>query len=94
MKVIIEFTDEDAASDAQVALDGWKYRAAIWEIDQHLRNEVKYNEQLPSEVGEAYEKLRDKIREILSDSNLTMEQYGTDSSRIFNTRTNTFKKLF
>jgi hypothetical protein len=73
MKVIIEFSDEDAASDAQVALDGWKYRAAIWDIDQHLRNEVKYNEQLPSEVGEAFEKLRGKIREILSDSNLTME---------------------
>jgi hypothetical protein len=73
MKVIIEFTDEDAASDAQVALDGWKYRAAIWEIDQYLRNQVKYNEKLPSEVGEAYENLRDKIREILSDSNLTME---------------------
>ena len=25
MKVIIKFTDEDAASDAQIALDGWKY---------------------------------------------------------------------
>jgi hypothetical protein len=73
MKVIIEFSDEDAASDAQVALDGWKWKSAIWELDQHLRNEVKYNEKLPSEVGEAYEKLRDKIREILSDSNLTME---------------------
>jgi len=73
MKVIIEFTDEDAASDAQVALDGWKYRVAIWEIDQYLRNEVKYNESLPGEVGEAYEKLRDEIREILSNSNLTME---------------------
>jgi hypothetical protein len=73
MKVIIEFTDEDAASDAQVALDGWKYRVAIWEIDQYLRNEVKYNESLPGEVAEAYEKLRDEIREILSNSNLTME---------------------
>jgi len=73
MKVIIEFSDEDAAEDAKTALDGWKYRAVIWEIDQHLRNEIKYNEQLPSEVAEAYEKVRDKIREFLSDSNLTME---------------------
>jgi hypothetical protein len=73
MKVIIEFTDEDAASDAQVALDGSKWKFAMWELDQHLRNEVKYNEKLSSEVSEAYEKLRDKIREILSDSNLTME---------------------
>jgi len=73
MKVIIEFSDEDAVSDAQVALDGWKWKSAMWELDQHLRSEIKYNEQLPSEVAEAFEKLRDKIREILSDSNLTME---------------------
>jgi hypothetical protein len=45
----------------------------MWELDQHLRSEIKYNEQLPSEVDEAFEKLRDKIREILSDNNLTME---------------------
>ena len=73
MKVIIEFSDEDAASDAQVALDGWKWKHSMWELDQHLRSEIKYNEQLPSEVDEAFEKLRDKIREILSDSNLTIE---------------------
>jgi hypothetical protein len=73
MKVIIEFSDEDAASDAQVALDGWKWKSAIWELDQHLRNEVKYNEKLSPELYQSYEKLRDKIREILSDSNLTME---------------------
>ncbi len=73
MEVIIKFSDEDAAEDAKTALDGWKYRAVIWEIDQHLRNEIKHNEQLSSEVDKAYEELRDKIREFLSDSNLTME---------------------
>jgi hypothetical protein len=73
MEVIIKFSDEDAAEDAKIALDGYKWKSAIWELDQYLRSEIKYNEQLPSEVGEAYEKLRDKIREILSDSNLTME---------------------
>ena len=73
MKVIIEFTDEDAASDAKVALDGYKWKSAIWELDQHLRSEIKYNEQLPSKVDEAFEKLRDKIREILSENDLLME---------------------
>ena len=73
MKVTIEFSDEDAAENAKTALDGWKWKHAMWELDQHLRNEIKYNEKLPSEVDEAYEKLRDKIREILYDNNLTME---------------------
>jgi hypothetical protein len=73
MEVIIKFLDEDAAEDARVALDGWKWKHAMWELDQHLRNELKYNEKLPSAVDEAYESLRNKIREILSDNNLTME---------------------
>jgi hypothetical protein len=73
MKVIIEFSDEDAASDAQVALEGWNWKHAMEELDQYLRNEIKYNEQLPSEVEEAYEKLRDKIREILSENSLQIE---------------------
>jgi hypothetical protein len=45
----------------------------MWELDQHLRNELKYNEKLPPKVYNTYEELRDKIREILSDNNLTME---------------------
>ena len=73
MEVIIKFSDEDAAENAKIALDGWKWKHAMWELDQHLRNELKYNEKLPSTVDEAYESLRDKIREILSDNNLTME---------------------
>ena len=73
MEVIIKFSDEDAASDAQVALDGWKWKSSIWELDQYLRAEIKYDENLSSEVIKAYEELRDKIREIISDNNLTME---------------------
>jgi len=73
MEVIIKFSDEDAAEDAKIALDGYKWKSAMWELDQHLRSEIKYNEQLPSEVAEAFEKLRDKIREIISDNNLQME---------------------
>jgi len=73
MKVIIEFTDEEALSDAKVALDGWKWRMSIEELDQYLRSEIKYNEKLSGEIGDAYETLRDKIREILSNNNLLME---------------------
>jgi hypothetical protein len=73
MEVIIKFSDEDAAEDAKTALDGWKWRHCVWEIDQELRNTLKYVEKLPAEVEQAYLALRDKIREIVSDNNLTME---------------------
>lgn len=73
MEVIIKFSDEDAAEDAKTALDGWKWKHCVWEIDQELRNTLKYDENLPTDVAKAFESLRDKIREIVSDNNLTME---------------------
>lgn len=73
MKVTIEFSDEDASEDARVALDGWKWKYCVSLIDQELRNNIKYDENLPADVYKAYESLRDRIREILSDNNLTME---------------------
>lgn len=73
MEVIIKFSDEDAAEDARVALDGWKWKYCVWQIDQELRNAVKYDENLPADVVKAYESLRDRIREIISDNNLIME---------------------
>jgi hypothetical protein len=73
MKVTIEFSDEDAAEDAKTALDGWKWKHSMWELDQELRNRMKYEQNMTDDLYKALESLRDKIREILSDNNLTME---------------------
>lgn len=73
MEVTIKFSDEDAAEDAKTALDGWKWKHSMWELDQELRNRLKYEENMPIDLYKALESLRDKIREILSDNNLTME---------------------
>lgn len=73
MEVIIKFSDEDAAEDAKTALDGWKWKHCVWQIDQELRNRLKYDDKLPVEVERAYLELRDKIREIVSDENLQMD---------------------
>jgi len=73
MKVTIEFSDEDAAEDAKTAIDGWKWKHSMWELDQELRNRLKYEDNMPDVLYKAIESLRDKIREILSDNNLTME---------------------
>jgi hypothetical protein len=73
MKVTIEFSDEDAVEDAKTAIDGWKWKHSMWELDQELRNRLKYEDNMPDVLYKAIESLRDKIREILSDNNLTME---------------------
>ena len=71
-ELILKFNEEDF-EDARLALDGWKWKMAMWDLDQHLRSEIKYNEKLSAEADEAYQAIRDKIREILHDSNLNIE---------------------
>jgi hypothetical protein len=72
-KIILEFDSVEEKDDARDALDGYKWKLAMWDLDQELRNKVKYDETLPADVAEAFELLRDKIRDILNDYNLKME---------------------
>ena len=77
-KIIIEF-GEDELHDAHVAIDGYKYKHLIWELDQKLRSVHKHGAALQG-GGEATEeemdvcyRLRDIIREMLLEDNLTIE---------------------
>jgi hypothetical protein len=71
-ELILKFK-EDELEDARTALDGWKWKSSMWELDQWLRGEIKYNEKLSEETDVAYQAVRDKIREILNDDNLNIE---------------------
>jgi hypothetical protein len=78
-KITIEFDRVEEADEIRVALDGWKYRAFIFDLDQKLRSVHKYGAALNGN-GEATEeemdvcyRLREYIREELQDSNLTIE---------------------
>jgi hypothetical protein len=78
-KVTIEFDRVEEADELRMALDGWKYKMFIWELDQKLRSIHKYGAALNGN-GEATEeeidvcyRLRDYIREELRESNLTIE---------------------
>jgi len=64
-KIILEFDSVEEQDDARDALDGYKWKLAVWDIDQHLRSELKYNDNIKGEVYDALEKVRDEIRDIL-----------------------------
>ena len=72
-KVILEFDFHEEESNIKDALEGYKWRKVVWEIDNKLRNELKYNDKLNKQVRKSYEKLRSEIREIIYDQELTME---------------------
>ena len=71
-EIILKFK-EDEFEDARTALDGSKWKMIMWDLDQYLRTELKYNEQLSADTDKAYEAIRDKIREMLNDNNLNLE---------------------
>lgn len=72
-KIILEFDGANESIEAREALDGWKWKHSMWQLDQWLRNEIKHNDGLNSEASQAYDDIREKIREILSDDNLNLE---------------------
>jgi hypothetical protein len=72
-KVTLEFDLHEEETNLKDALDGYKWRGVVWEMDSKLRNELKYNEKLSKQVRKTYEQLRSDIRELLSDNELTME---------------------
>ena len=79
-KITLEFDSVEEQSDARVALDGHKWKNAMWELDQKLRQTTKYGKsvihsesQAPEFEQDIAEKYREMIREVLSDYNLNLE---------------------
>ncbi len=72
-EIILKFDSIEEAEDARTALDGYKWKLAMQDLDQHLRAEIKYNEKLSSETYNAYDAVREQIRDILNDYNLNIE---------------------
>ena len=72
-KIILEFDSFEEQEEARMAIDGGKYKLVIWELDQHLRSELKYNDNLDEKVYDEFEQLRNKLRQLLNDNGLTMD---------------------
>ena len=72
MEAIIKFNLPDEAPEYETASKAWELSMIIWDLDQWLRSETKY-QQLDDKTHEAYDKVRDKLRELMSDQGLTFD---------------------
>jgi hypothetical protein len=79
MNIVIEFGD-DETKDAETALNGWKWKLAMWDLDQLLRSTVKHgvsilnkNQEATSEEMNVADKIREQIREILEEYSLNLD---------------------
>ena len=77
MKITLEFDSEEEGNDARVALDGYKWKIAMRDLDQELRGIAKYgaidNREATEAKRDMADKIRESIREILSNYNLNLE---------------------
>ena len=76
-KIILEFDSFEEQDDARMALDGYKWKVAMWDLDQELRRVTKYGtfngREATEEERNMAESLRDSIRDVLNRSNLNLD---------------------
>jgi len=73
-KIILEFDSIEEAEDARTAIDGWKYKLTLWDLDQELRSRIKYAEDdADDKILEAYDDIRCLIRRYLEERNLELD---------------------
>jgi len=72
-KVILEFDSFEEKDDIEMAINGYKYRLALWDLDQYLRSETKYNDDLDDKTYEAYDNVRTKLREFMHEHNISFD---------------------
>jgi len=78
-KAILEYNlDEIDDRDAHLrAIKSLSLTIALWEMDQHLRSELKYGTregELPDEAYKAIERAREKLFEILSENGISFDE--------------------
>jgi hypothetical protein len=78
-KATLEYNlDEIDDRDAHLrAIKSLSLTIALWEMDQHLRSELKYGTregELPDEAYKAIERAREKLFEILGENGISFDE--------------------
>ena len=74
MKAILEFNLPEDQQDFELATKGLKFWSVLWDLDQSLRAKTKYApDSLPQDKYDAYQEIRDELRELMLDNNLSFD---------------------
>lgn len=77
-KVILEFDSVEEQDEVKMALNGYKWKLAVWDLDQKLRSVTKYGESLIKDKASEVEidvaiAMREELRNVLNSYNLNLE---------------------
>ena len=75
MKAILEFNLPDDQQEYDLANNGLNFWHVLWELDQELRANTKYApDDMTDDDYDAYQKIRDKLHELMNDYNVNLEK--------------------
>ena len=72
-KITLEYDFNEEREEMESAINGWKWKMVVWDLDQHLRSEMKYNDKITGDVYLSLEKLRDKLHEFKNEHGLILD---------------------
>lgn len=70
LKFIYDTQDYDALHEIEVMKKAQNYKNVLWELDQKLREQIKYNNELTEEQYGVYDKIRTLLYEIVKDNDV------------------------
>jgi len=74
MKATLEFNLPDDQQEYDLANNGLNFWHVLWELDQELRANTKYApDDMTDDDYDAYQKIRDKLYELMNDYNVNLE---------------------
>lgn len=65
-----DLSTEDGRAEHADALNGSRFKSILWELDNHLRSVVKYDDKRSQKEIEVYEEVRAKLWELLNEEGL------------------------
>ena len=72
MKAILKFDLPEEQEEFNDAVNGNAFKTVIWELDQYMRSQLKHGD-LPDDVHEKVQEIRDQLHSILDDNNVMYE---------------------
>jgi hypothetical protein len=74
MKATLEFNLPEEAQEFRTAINGWKFKSVLNEINDDLRSKIKWQDDMPDEVRQALQAVRDDMHQRLSEHNINLEE--------------------
>ena len=74
MKATLIFNLPDESQEFRTAINGWKFKSVLNEINEDLRSKIKWQDDMPDAVRQALQAVRDDMHQRLSEHNINLEE--------------------